>query len=83
MHDERIRPGEAETQTDQAILGLLLADTAPIWSVDEVVQAIGDRLTAVDGLNRLARDGLIHRLDDGDFVFAARAAARATDLALA
>lgn len=81
MQDERIRPDQQDAQIDQAIMGLLLTETVAIWAVEEVVREIRDRVAALDGLNRLAAAGLIHRVDG--FVFATRAAARASDLALA
>ncbi|MEX1141107.1 MAG: hypothetical protein WD399_06755 [Thermoleophilaceae bacterium] len=40
-----------------------------------------DPIAATDGLNRLTAAGLVHRIDS--FVFASRAAARASELAMA
>jgi hypothetical protein len=70
-------PVEQETQTDRAILGMLLVERGP-WSFDEVAREIGDCVAATDGLNRLYAAGLVHRFDG--FVFAARAAAKADAL---
>jgi hypothetical protein len=82
MQDQRIRTvADEETQADQAVLGLLLTDSAAIWSVEEMVSEIGNSIHVTDSINRLAARRLIHRLDG--FVFATRAAAKATDLALA
>ena len=81
MQDQRIQTvADEEAQTDQAVLGLLLTDSAAIWSVEEMVSEIGDRINVADSINRLAGIGLVHRLDS--FVFATRAAAKATELAL-
>lgn len=55
------------------ILELLTSDRSHRpWAVEEIVREIGDRVTAIDGIERLHRTGLIHRLDG--FVFASRAA---------
>lgn len=83
MQDQRIQTvAEEETQIDQAVLGLLLTDSAAIWSVEEMASEIGNNpIHVTDSINRLARVGLVHRLDG--FVFATRAAAKATELALA
>lgn len=83
MQDQRIQTvADEEAQTDQAILGLLLTDSAAIWSVEEMVSEIGNNpIHVTDSINRLAGIGLVHRFDG--FVFASRAAARATELALA
>ena len=82
MQDQRIQTvADEEAQTDQAVLGLLLTDSAAIWSVEEMASEIGNPIHVTDSINRLARVGLVHRLDG--FVFATRAAAKATELALA
>ncbi len=82
MQDQRIQTvADEEAQTDQALLGLLLTDSAAIWSVEEMASEIGNPIHVVDSINRLAGIGLVHRLDG--FVFATRAAAKATELALA
>lgn len=65
---------------DAAILESLLEDDAQRpWSVDEVASEIEDPIAAADGLARLRRAGLIHRLDG--FVFASRAALHAQQIA--
>lgn len=82
MQDQRIQTvADEEAQTDQAVLGLLLTDSAAIWSVEEVASEIGNLIHVTDSVNRLAGIGLVHRLDG--FVFVTRAAAKATELALA
>jgi hypothetical protein len=79
MHDQRTSPAEQDDSTDNAILGLLLDSPTP-WATAEVAREIGDDVDATDGIARLARGGLIHRLDG--FVFATRAAVRGRRLAL-
>jgi hypothetical protein len=68
-----------EEQIDLAVLTLLLDDHARLWSDDEVVREVGDRIAAVDSLARLCGAGLVHRLDG--FVFATRPALRGAQLA--
>lgn len=73
---------EAEKQdhTDAVILEVLLEDDGQRpWSVDEVARVVEDPVAASDGVGRLARAGLVHRLDG--FVFASRAALRAAQIA--
>ena len=78
MHDQRtLTPAQQDDQIDMAILGLLYDSPGP-WAVDEVIRAMGDPVAAQDGLSRLTRSGLAHRLDG--FVFASRSAARACAL---
>jgi len=50
-----------------------------LWSVEEVGREIGGQVA--DALEALYRAGLIHRTSDG-FVFATRAAIRASELQL-
>lgn len=71
-------PAEQDRDIDGAILGLLLDSPAP-WSTQEVEREIGDEVPVTDGLTRLHRAGLVHRLEG--FVFASRTAARAVELA--
>lgn len=64
---------EQESDTDRAIMEMLLADPG-LWSADEAKREMGaNPLLVEDGLNRLYAAGLIHRLDV--FVFPTRAAA--------
>jgi hypothetical protein len=66
-------PAEADDRIDSAILSLLLDDDSHRpWSEDEIGRAIGDTFAASDSLGRLARAGLIHRIDP--YVFASRSA---------
>jgi hypothetical protein len=71
---------EQERHTDGVILSFLLAgDAQRPWSEEEVAREIEDPVAAADGLRRLARGGLVHRLDG--FVFASRAAQVAEEIA--
>lgn len=80
MQDKAIRSlVEQDNAIDEAIMGLLLIDAHGPLSDGEVAREIGDEIAAEDSLSRLARGGLIHRLDG--FVFATRSAALAADLA--
>ena len=76
MHDETTSGPALELDRVQStLLELLLTDEAPgLWSRDEVAQAMGDPIIAVDFVDALHAAGLLHRL--GDFVFPTRAAAR-------
>lgn len=69
---------EKERAMDESILeSLLCSDAARPWSVAEIEREIGTH-EAVDGIARLARAGLIHRLDG--FVWASRPALEAAAL---
>lgn len=71
---------EQEKHIDGVILSFLLADDAQRpWSEDEVAREIEDPIAASDSLKRLARGGLVHRLNG--FVFASRAAQVAEEIA--
>jgi hypothetical protein len=71
---------EHEKHTDGVILSFLLAEDAQRpWSEEEVAREIDDPIAAADGLKRLARGGLVHRLNG--FVFASRAAQVAEEIA--
>jgi hypothetical protein len=74
MHDQGTStPAHDDALTDGSIMASLLADDAQRpWTVDEIVREIGDELAVADGLARLYRGGLIHRLEG--YVFATRAA---------
>jgi hypothetical protein len=71
-------PAEQDRRIDTAIMGLLL-DSPALWSDAEIYREIGDEIATVDALARLAREGLVHRLDG--FVFISRSAASALALA--
>lgn len=63
---------ERQREMDASILEALLEpDAARPWAVAEIEREIGSP-EVVDGLGRLARAGLIHRLDV--FVWASRSA---------
>jgi hypothetical protein len=71
---------EREAHTDAVILEALLdSDAQRPWAVDEIARVLNDPIDASDGLGRLVRAGLVHRLDG--FVFASRAALRADEIA--
>ncbi len=71
---------EREAHTDAVILESLLdRDAQRPWTVDEIARDLGDPIDATDGLSRLAKAGLVHRLEG--FVFASRAALRADQIA--
>jgi hypothetical protein len=74
-------PAHDDALTDGSIMATLLADDAQRpWTPGEIVREIGDELAVTDGLARLYRGGLIHRLDEG-YVFATRAALASDQLA--
>jgi hypothetical protein len=85
-------PAPRETQTDDpvakidrteaSILDMLVGSERPgLWSVAELGLEIGDEIAAVDAVGALHRAGLVHRTSEG-FVFATRAAIRASELRL-
>jgi hypothetical protein len=80
MQDKGISPAvDRDNETDRAIMDLLLIDSPGPWAVEEVAREIGNANDATDGLARLERAGLIHRLEG--FVFPTRTAAHAAVLA--
>ena len=81
MHDQSTStPAQQEIDTDAEIMRMQLIDWRGPWAVEEIGRELQDPTEAADGLTRLARAGLIHRLDG--FVFATRAAGRGQLLAL-
>ena len=69
-----------EEKCDQAVLDLLLhGEAAGPWAEEELAREIGDLLAVQDALARLYAAGLVHRLAES-FVFASRAAVRASQL---
>lgn len=75
MHAKGIcHPAAEDDRDDMSIMGVLLVahDQRP-WSVEDLIREHGDRLRAIDSLDRLHRGGLIHRTAD-DLVFPTRAA---------
>jgi hypothetical protein len=67
-------------QREKTVLNLLLGDEHDYpWSIDELVQMIGDRIDTIDAVCRLEAAGLMHRL--GEFVFPTLAARSADGLA--
>lgn len=80
MHDQASRTAvEQDAATDREIMDFLLIDRPGLWSEGEIARELGDEIAAEDGIGRLARAGLVHRLDG--FVFAARSAVCAHALA--
>jgi hypothetical protein len=77
MHDQPT-PAQQEIDTDAEIMRLLLIDWRGPWSADEIGRELQSATEAQDGLTRLSRAGLVHRLDG--FAFATRTAARAAAL---
>lgn len=58
---------------------MLICDSScPLWSMEEIVRMLGDRVNAIDSVNRLVVVGLVHRI--GEFVFSTLAARRAEEL---
>jgi hypothetical protein len=65
---------ETDEHIDATLLGILIHDdTTTLWTIDELVRELGDRVSTLDSLTRLHRAGLIHRIDH-DFIQASRAA---------
>lgn len=79
MHDQAIdSPAAQEIDTDAEIMRMLLIDWHGPWTVEEIGRGLDSPVEAADGVTRLARAGLVHRL--GGLVFPTRTAARARDL---
>lgn len=73
--EQRIPPDDPEAQAEWAVLNLLIdAEQQRPRSVDEIIRERGNRVDALDAMDRLHSAGLIHR--NGEFVFATRAAIR-------
>jgi hypothetical protein len=70
-------PAAESDHIESLVLEVLIG--SGLWSVAELGLEIGDELATSDALEALHRAGLIHRTSDG-FVFAARAAIRASEL---
>jgi hypothetical protein len=68
---------EREDQRDKTILLVVCEELVP-WTIDEIGRELDDPLGVIDGVGRLARAGLVHRL--GEFVFPSRAARRASEI---
>jgi hypothetical protein len=70
-----LTPAEKDICAERGIIGLLLAESNryPV-SVEEIKRELGDylSLSAIDAIERLRGEGLIHRC--GEYVFATRAA---------
>lgn len=80
MHHQASRSAvEQDAATDREIMDFLLVDRPGLWSEGEIARELGDEIAAQDGIGRLARAGLVHRLDG--FVFASRSGASSAALA--
>jgi hypothetical protein len=80
MSVQKATPAMEDDQIDAAILEVLLDDQVQRpWAVDEISRELEDPIAAADGLDRLARAGLVHRLDGG-FVLPSRAALRMVEI---
>jgi hypothetical protein len=74
---DEMSPAEREDQRDKLILHVLCEELVP-WTVEEVGHELDSPNDVIDGVGRLARAGLVHRL--GEFVFPTRAARRAGEI---
>jgi hypothetical protein len=74
---EEMTPAEREDQRDKTILLVVCEELVP-WTVEEIGRELDDPLGVIDGVGRLARAGLVHRL--GEFVFPTRATRRASEI---
>lgn len=74
-------PIDGEAHAEWGVLNLLIdPEEQRPWSVEEIVRDRGDRLEALDAIDRLHATGLIHRTGDG-FIFATRPAIRFSQIA--
>lgn len=80
MHDQPIENnvGLRERNAERGVLGLLLEEDRPVWTLEEIARDIGGRLDGEDACDRLEGAGLVIR--SGDLVIASRAAQRAHEL---
>jgi predicted DNA-binding transcriptional regulator len=73
-------PEHEDVAVERDVLDLLVsADGARHWSIEEITREIGSELKVRDAVAGLYRAGLAHKTSDG-FVFATRAASRASEL---
>jgi hypothetical protein len=69
-------PVDGEAHAEWGVLNLLIGpEEQRPWSVEEIIRERGNRLEALDAIDRLHATGLIHKTSDG-FIFATRAAVR-------
>jgi hypothetical protein len=74
-------PADGEAHAEWGVLNLLIGpDEQRPWSVEEIIRERGDRVQALDAIDRLHATGLVHRTGDG-FIFASRAAIRYSQVA--
>jgi hypothetical protein len=73
---QELSPAQREQHIDMLILEMLLdKDAQRPWRIEEIERELDIPEEAPDSIGRLARAGLVHRLDG--FVFASRTAIRA------
>jgi hypothetical protein len=76
MQDQPIGEVAAvDHRNENAVLGLLLEENHPIWTLAEITRDLGVGVRGEDAVSRLHSMGMVHRL--GEFVFATRSAAHA------
>jgi hypothetical protein len=69
-------PIDGEAHAEWGVLNLLIdPEEQRPWSIEEIIRERGDRVAALDAIDRLHATGLVHRTGDG-FIFATRAAIR-------
>ncbi|HEY4810772.1 MAG TPA: hypothetical protein VIH71_06910 [Solirubrobacteraceae bacterium] len=69
-----------DDRDDWGVLVLLIGDhDHRPWSVDEIIREKGDKIAALDALDRLRKAGLIHQTQD-ELVFPTRAALHYTQI---
>jgi hypothetical protein len=80
MDDTEADPATEDSAIESTILDLLVADDGRRhWSIEEITLEIGSEVEVRDAVAGLHRAGLAHLTSDG-FVFATRAAIRASEL---
>jgi hypothetical protein len=76
-----LTPIDGEAHAEWGVLNLLIgSEEQRPWSMEEIIRERGNRLEALDAIDRLHATGLIHRTADG-FIFATRAAIRYSQIA--
>jgi hypothetical protein len=69
----RCTAGSDDDRDEWGVLTLLIGqDDQRPWSVAEIVREHGDKIAALDSLDRLRKHGLIHQTAD-DLIFPTRA----------
>lgn len=73
-------PTQPESEAEKTILFWLTEEGGRIWSAAEIEREYGNPAAAEDALGRLHRSGLIHRIEEGKFVFASSSAFAAGEI---